>query len=63
MTNEEFIALNRQADVHRLALSKTPEGIDILFCLQQIAGMQAAERKLPSWANREGIIFPPKISM
>ncbi|MBQ5680773.1 MAG: hypothetical protein IIV20_04780, partial [Bacteroidaceae bacterium] len=63
MTNEEFIALNRQADVHRLALSKTPEGIDIHFCLQQIAGMQAAERKLPSWANREGIIFPPKISM
>lgn len=63
MTNEEFIAQNRQADVRRLALSKTPEGIDIHFCLQQIAGMQAAERKLPSWANREGIIFPPKISM
>ena len=63
MTNEEFIAQNRNADVRELALSNVPAGIDLQFCLQQIAGMQTAEKKLPSWANTKGILYPPKISL
>lgn len=63
MTNEAFIEKNKQADVHKLALSKAPDGIDLHYCLQQIAGLQTAQRKLPAWANRNGIVFPPKISM
>ena len=63
MTNEAFIAQNKDADVHSLALSKVPAGIDLHFCLQQIAGLQVAKRKLPSWSKIEGILFPPKLSL
>ena len=63
MTNEQFIATNLDADVHALALSKAPEGIDLRYCLQQIEGRQTAQKKLPSWAKTEGIIYPSKLSM
>ena len=63
MTNEEFIAQNKNADVHALALSKVPTNIDLRYCLQQIEGLQIAQRKLPSWTQVEGITYPPKLSM
>lgn len=63
MTNEEFITQNRDADVRTLALSKTPSNIDLHYCLQQIAGRQTAQKKLPSWAKTEGIIYPVKLSL
>lgn len=63
MTNETFIAQNRDADIKALALSKAPEGIDLHYCLQQIEGRQIARRKLPSWAKTEGIIYPVKLSL
>jgi len=63
MTNEAFIAQNREADVKALALSKTPEGIDLRYCLRQIEGWQTAQRKLPSWAKTEGIVYPVKLSL
>lgn len=63
MTNEEFIAQNRNSDVHALALGKAPKGIDLHFCLGQIAGMQAAQKKLPSWTKTDGIVYPAKVSL
>ena len=63
MTNEEFIAQNKDADVHALALSKAPEGIDLRYCLGQIEGRQIAQRKLPSLAKTDGIIYPVKLSL
>ena len=63
MSNEEFIEQNKDADVRTLALSKIPAGIDIPYCLQQIAGRQTAQRKLPSWAKTEGIVYPVKLSL
>jgi len=63
MTNEAFIAQNRNADVRVLALGKIPAGIDLRFCLQQIEGWQIAQHKLPSWAREEGIIYPVKLSL
>lgn len=63
MTNEDFIQQNKDAEVHTLALSKVPAGINLHYCLQQIEGRQLAKRKLPSWANTEGIIFPTKLSL
>lgn len=63
MTNEEFIVQNLDADVHALALSKVPTDIDLRYCLQQIGGLQIARRKLPSWTQVEGIIYPQKLSM
>lgn len=63
MTNEAFIAQNQNADVRVLALSKAPDGIDLHYCLQQIAGLQTAQKKLPSWAKTDGIIYPAKVSL
>ena len=63
MTNEAFIEQNRDADIRSLALSKIPAGIDLHFCLQQIEGLQIAQKKLPAWAKTEGILFPPKVSL
>lgn len=63
MTNEEFIARNRDADVHALALSKVSDDTDLHYCLRQISGMQAARKKLPSWAKTDGIIYPAKVSL
>ncbi|MBR5395520.1 MAG: hypothetical protein IK144_10640 [Bacteroidaceae bacterium] len=63
MTNEEFITQNKDADVHTLALNKAPTGINLRYCLQQIEGRQTAQRKLPTWAKTNGIIYPVKLSM
>ncbi|MBQ7180771.1 MAG: hypothetical protein IJR87_05700 [Bacteroidaceae bacterium] len=61
--NDSFILRHRTDDVHRLALEPVPEGVDIKYCLQQIEGWQTAQHKLPRWADTEGIIFPPRLSM
>lgn len=66
MINEktrDFILRNRQEDVRKLALKKAPEGVDLAMALQQIEGWQTAVRKLPSWAGREGLWFPPRLAM
>ena len=63
MTNEKFIVQNKDADVHTLALNKAPAGINLHYCLRQIEGLQTAQRKLPSWAKTNGIIYPVKLSM
>ena len=63
MCNEEFIALHREEDIRPLALRKAPEGVDMLWCLQQIEGWQLARRKLPRWAAVDGLWWPPRLSM
>lgn len=63
MTNEQFIVLNKDADVHALALARVTPEIDLHYCLQQIEGRQIAQRKLPSWAKLEGITYPMRLSL
>ena len=63
MTNQEFIAKNKDADVQALALGNHPKGIDLHFCLEQIAGLQTVRKKVPSIAQKEGILFPKKLSL
>lgn len=63
MTNEEFIQKNRDADVRTLALKAMPDGVDATWCLRQIEGYQLAKKKLPRWAQTNGIWYPPRISM
>lgn len=58
MTQEEFIRIHRNDDIRQLALKARPEGIDLGYAVEQIAGWQAACRKLPTWAATEGIVFP-----
>ena len=64
MRDEEFIKLHETDDVRQLALkAHGMEGIDLPYCLDQIAGRQTARRKLPSWAAVDSIVYPPHISM
>lgn len=63
MTNEAFIVKNRGADIRSLAFGKAPVGVDLRYCLQQIEGWQLSRHKIPTWAQTEGIIFPPRVSL
>ena len=60
----DFIQQHRTDDVRRLALQgkKSPE-VNLTYALEQIAGWQKARTKLPSWAARDGIIYPSHLSM
>lgn len=64
MTTEEFIALHRNDNVRQLALTAARyKEVDMKFALEQISGWQQAQRKLPSWAAADGLVFPPHINM
>ena len=63
MTNEEYIEKHCNDDVRKLALSRIPDGVDALWCMQQIEGRQLAKKKLPRWAETKGLWFPPKLAM
>lgn len=59
-----FAALHADDDVRRLALQTVSDpDVDLPAALQQIEGRQLARRKLPSWAMRNGLLFPPRLSM
>ena len=61
---QDFIRQHQDEDVRQLAFlgSKNPE-VDMPFALDQIRGRKMARAKLPLWANIDGIIYPPHISM
>ena len=59
----DFIAAHASDDVRLLALKGAPEGVDMAFALDQIAGRQTARRKLPSWSGLDGMVYPPRLSM
>ena len=61
---QDFIRQHQDGDVRQLAFlgSKNPE-VDMPFALDQIRGRKMARAKLPRWANIDGIIYPPHISM
>ena len=60
----EFICQHRRDDIRQLALQgrKYPE-VDMTYALEQIAGRQKAQTKLPTWAALDGIVYPAHISM
>ena len=60
----EFIIAHKQDDVRTLALQAAKyHDIDINEALVQIAGRQIAEKKIPSWANENKILYPKHLSM
>lgn len=60
----QFIRAHRTEDVRTLALQarKYPQ-VDMAAAVVQIAGWQIAEKKVPLWAQTEGIQYPPHLSM
>ena len=59
-----FICKNRHEDVRQLALqaSKYPD-VNMAEAVVQIAGWQIAEKKIPLWAQTEGVRYPQHLSM
>lgn len=61
---QAFIRQHRNDDVRTLALRAPRDAeFDLTLALEQIAGWQTAQRKLPTWAKNEGIVYPPHLSM
>ena len=60
---KEYIKQHRNDDVYRLALTKTPEGVDLQYALQQISAYQILTKKVPSWAECDELIFPRQLSL
>lgn len=58
-----FCLLHANDDVRMLALRGCPADVDLKAALTQIEGRQTARRKIPSWAEVEGVEYPPKLSM
>ena len=60
----QFVRDHREQDVRALALqARRGDAIDLPWALDQIQGWQTARRKLPAWADIDGIIYPPHLSM
>ena len=60
----QFVRQHTDDDVHLLALqAHATAGIDLPWALDQIRGRQVAQRKVPSWAAVDGIVYPPHLSM
>lgn len=63
-SERDFIAAHSTDDVHELALHTKPQpDFNLPLVLDQIAGRQIAQRKLPQWAEHSGIIYPPHLAM
>lgn len=60
----DFIRRHAGDDVSLLALQagKYP-GVDMPAALAQIAGRQRMKAKVPSWATREGLVYPPHLPL
>ena len=59
-----FVRQHANDDVRKLALQGAKDAeVDLQMALQQIAGRQTARRKLPSWAEVEGVVYPPHLNM
>ena len=60
----EFARQHANDDVRKLALQGAKDAeVDLQTALQQIAGRQTARKKLPSWAEVEGVVYPPHLNM
>lgn len=66
MTEETraFALAHADEDVHRLLLQAGQyPGVDMAEAVTQIEGRRTARVKLPSWADNERIVFPPRLAM
>lgn len=61
---QDFIRKHWREDVHALALAGCRDrAVDFSLALQQIQGMQKAEKKLPAHFAAADVLFPPSLAM
>ncbi|MFZ4261328.1 THUMP-like domain-containing protein [Sphingobacterium sp. HJSM2_6] len=61
---QNYLKANREKSPVEIALKKSPfEHVSSAELASQIDGWQRSVRKLPTWANSEGIYYPDKINL
>lgn len=59
-----FVREHRDDNPRMLALRANNNPlVDVAFALNQITGIQIARHKLPMWADCDGVVFPPHLSI
>lgn len=59
----QYIAQHLNDDINSLALKKTTLEVDKKLALQQIEARQKLKEKVPSWADNDDLLFPPRLSI
>ena len=62
-TTRQFIREHLNDDVPTLALKKAPVGTDFSLALRQIEARQLLRKKVPSWSENDGLLFPAHLSI
>jgi precorrin-6B methylase 2 len=61
---QSFIEKNINTDINKLILKGSPiDGISAKELATQIQTKKSAQKKLPTWYNTKGIVFPPKLNL
>lgn len=61
---QEFINQHLNDDVHKIAMAKSPfKGVEARELANQIAAKNKSVRKLSTWYHKEGIYYPPLLSI
>ena len=61
---QNFIQTHRSRPVSELALALSKRSdIDAAFALRQIEGWQRLSKKVPTWAEVETLLYPPRLSL
>jgi len=61
---QDYINTNLNTDVSKLLFKGSPfEDIDIKELVNQVEAKNKSRKKLSNWYNREGIVFPAKLSI
>ncbi len=62
-STKQYIAQHINDDINSLALKSTPPDVDKQFALQQIEARQKLRSKVPSWAENDDLLFPPRLTI
>ena len=61
---QDFVEKHYKEEVSKMAFQGSPfEGISTQELLVQLSGKKRAEKKLPTWFNTRGVIYPPNINL
>src|SRR5690349_8396810 len=61
---QKYITDNLHADVHKIMLGNSQfDGVSERELAEQIDSTKRSEKKLPTWFAKEGIYYPPKLSV
>lgn len=63
MDTKQFIADHLHDDVSELALKYRNAEVDLTLALRQIEARQLLRKKVPSWSDNDGLLFPARLSI